>query len=542
MDDTPTTRLSDDKTTRPTTTKHPQKILLTALALGWGVDLLFYGKQVGVSLLLFTLAVLAALWRIGRAEDVRPVRPNLWLAAPLLFFAAMAMVRANGFLTVMNVLAVLAILSYLAFFYAAGRVNSLGMAGALTLPVRVGGHSLAAAVPILTESVDVKKMVGYGRRNIFPILRGGLLALPILFVFTLLLASADLVFADYVDTVLSLDFLPDIFELIWRAILIGLAAWLLAGGLAYAVRRRDDEDDDGLFAAAMVRLARTVPVGFVETAVILGLVNLLFGAFTAVQFTYLFGGKTYAVLENFTYASYARRGFFELVVVAVLSLSLSLSLNWITRRDSKWQIKWFNLLVSLLVGFVGVMLASAWQRMRLYEAAFGYTELRLIVYVFMFWLAVLLSWFVLTLWTRPYRFTIGFILAAMGFLATLNLINPDAFIARQNLARYQRTHDLDAAYLTTLSDDAVPQLVQALAATLGDTQLVPVPVCTGRWIDEEWVADYEDCQATPHQILWEELDGRYKSLTADTGWRRWQSFHLARWGAYGLLKTAIDQQ
>ena len=522
-----------------TTIKQPKRILLAGLALGWSVDLLFYGKQVGVSLLIFVLLLLAVLWQIGRGEGVTAVRRNLWLIIPLLFFAGMAMLRANAFLTALNVLAVLAILSYLAFFYAAGRVGGLGMAGALFLPVRVSGNSLAAAAPILSESVDMKVMGGHGRRSLLPLIRGGLLALPVLFIFTLLLASADLIFADYVDKVFSLDFLPDVFELIWRVILIGVSAWLLMGGLAYAVRRRDDEDDTGLFEIGLAKLVQTLPVGFVETVVVLGLVDLLFAAFTAVQFTYLFGGRDHIALEGITYAEYARSGFFELVAVAVLSLSLSLGLNWIARRESKRQIKWFNLLVSLLVGFVGVMLVSAVMRMRLYESTFGYTELRLMVYVFMGWLWLLLCWFVLTLWAAPHRFAIGFILAAVGFLATLNLINPDAFIARQNLARYLATNDLDAAYLTQLSDDAVPQLARALTLVKDDAQLVPVPSCTGRWVGEEWVSDYEDCQAMPYEILRDELNGRYQSMTENTEWRRWQSFHVARRQAFTVLNGVV---
>ena len=533
---------NDDKTTRLSTISNPQKILLTALVLGWSVDLLFYGKQVGISLLLFALFVLAALWQIGRVEKVTAVRRNLWLVIPLLFFAGMAMIRTNGFLTTMNVLAVLAILSYLAFFYAAGRVGNLGMAGALTLPVRVGGHSLVAAVPLLAESVDVNKMGGYGRRSLFPLIRGGLLALPVLFIFTLLLASADLVFADYVDKVWNLEFLPDILEMIWRVILIGFSAWLLAGGLTYAIRRRDAENDIGMIEAGLAGLVRVVPIGFVETVVVLGLVNLLFAAFTAVQFTYLFGGRDHIALEGITYAEYARSGFFELVWVAILSLSLSLSFNWIARRESKRQIKWFNLLVSLLVGFVGVMLISAVLRMRLYESAFGYTQLRLIVYIFMGWLWLLLCWFVLTLWFSPHKFTMGFILAALGFLISLNLINPDVFIARQNLDRYLATNDLDAAYLTTLSNDAVPQLARGLRLVKDDGQLVPVPACTGYWNETEWIADYVDCQATPYEILWDELNGRYQAMTENKEWQRWQSLHLSRWRAFAVLDAVIGDQ
>lgn len=535
-------KTNDEKTTRLSKINNPQRILWTGLTLGWSVDLLFYGKQVGVSLLLFALVGLAALWHISRSEDTQPVRSNLWLILPLLFFAMMGMVRANVFLTTINVLAVMSILSYLVFYFASGRVEETTLAGALTLPLRVGSHSLVAAAPLVVESVDVKQAARYGRRGFFPLLRGGLLALPVLFVFTLLLASADLVFADYVETFLDLDFLPRLFELIWRGILILVAAWLLAGSLVYLLHRRDDEDDISLFEAGLARFSRTLPIGFIETAVILTSVNLLFLLFTVIQFAYLFGGVSNIDLDGYTFAEYARRGFFELVITAVLSLSLIISLNWLARRESKRQIRFFNQLASLMIGFVGVMLLSAFQRMRLYEATFGYTELRLIVFVFMFWLGVVLCWFLLTLWRAPHRFTIGLIASAMGFMATLNLINPDAFITRQNLARYRRTNDLDAAYLTQLSDDALPQLAQALVQVQHDEQLVPVPACTGRWLNEEWIADYEDCQATPHQILQEELNGRYQSKQDDTGWRRWQSFHLSRWRGFAILSNVVGNQ
>ena len=76
--------------------------------------------------------------------------------------------------------------------------------------------------------------------------------------------------------------------------------------------------------------------------------------------------------------------------------------------------------------------------------------------VILIWLGLLLSWFMLTLWRWPNHVAIGLFVTAIGFLVTLNLLNPDAFIVRQNLARYRATGDLDAAYLVSLSADAVP--------------------------------------------------------------------------------------
>ena len=182
-----------------------------------------------------------------------------------------------------------------------------------------------------------------------------------------------------------------------------------------------------------------------------------------------------------------------------------------------------------------VLLVSAWRRMALYEATFGYTELRLIVYVFMCWLGLTLVWFLLTLWLRPDRFAIGALLAVMGFVATLNLINPDAFIARQNLDRYEQSGDLDAAYLASLSDDAVPELVRGLSLTVGDVETQLTPICA-----RSCLADSPDCYKTPHEILLAELNGRYQSLTTDTNWQRWTSFNLPRWQVFNLLGFLAD--
>ena len=105
-----------------------------------------------------------------------------------------------------------------------------------------------------------------------------------------------------------------------------------------------------------------------------------------------------------TYAEYARRGFFELVAVAILSLGLILGIEAGTWRESKKQFKLFNLLSSLMIVLVVTVLLSASQRMRLYVTTFGHTELRLYVYVFMIWLGLFLIWFLFGLWRRPDRF------------------------------------------------------------------------------------------------------------------------------------------
>jgi hypothetical protein len=176
--------------------------------------------------------------------------------------------------------------------------------------------------------------------------------------------------------------------------------------------------------------------------------------FVLVQLRYLFGGR--GLVEervHLTYAQYARHGFFELVAVAVLVLPLLVAANTFVRSR---LVRWLSF---GLVALVFVVMASALQRLRLYQQEYGLTELRLYATGVVLWLALVFALLAVTvLRGRPRPFALGAIV--LGFAATLalNVLNPDAWIVRTNLSRPQ----VDAAYLARLSDDAVPTLLQRL--------------------------------------------------------------------------------
>ncbi len=516
---------------------HPQKIVGAGLVIGLIFNWLFYGKPLGVSLLVFVMLLLVALVAFTRMEGVTAVRRNLWLVLPLLFFATMAFVRANPFLTFLNVVATLVLLAYLVFYYTAGRVETISLLGAFALPVRVAGLSTIQTGKTVQEEAKQGSRLPRTKRNrqIVPVLRGGLLALPLLIVFTALFATADLVFASMVERLFDWN-LPNMVPLIWQTFWAIVVAWLVAGGLFIAIKRANQTtiEDHSWLEKASAMTPLVVSIGFVEMVTILILVISLFFLFIGVQFTYLFGGLANISRTGFTFAEYARRGFFELVVAAVFTLLLLIGLNWLTRRESKRQIKVFNWLATVLIGCVLLLLTAAFYRMGLYEAAYGYTELRLYVYLFMLWLGALLLWFVGTLWVRPYRFAIGLIAVVIGFVATINLINPDAFIVKQNLAHYQETGDLDMFYLTTLSADAVPQLMNAHQIIAGDAQIVTDPTC----YDE----DEKRCQFSLEEVLQTDLEQRLAWLEdAGSGYHtHWQAFNLAYARAFTLLQTSDE--
>lgn len=493
----------------------PARVLMSGLALGMLFDLLFFGKMLGISVPLFVASAVGVLFWLGREEDVRPRLRNLWLLLPLLFFASMVFFRANEFLTFMNVVAVVCLLALLAYFYAAGRLEKLGILGYYLSLMAASLHAMLLPFPLVPKTMQGRHIRGAERRRWAPILRGVLLATPVLLVFTILLASADMVFANVALEVLSLDFLPDLSSVFWQVILALIVGWVMAGGLAYALGRRDriTPNDEEPWDAGMDSVPRYIFIGFVEVSTLLVLVSSLFLAFGLIQFAYLFGGESQIAAAGLTYAEYARRGFFELVAVSVLTLGLILGLHYLARRDNLRQRLVFNGLSSLMVALVLALLASAYWRMSLYEQAYGYTHPRLYVQVFELWLALSFGWLLLTLWWKPRYFAIGAFVAALGFLATLNLINPDATIARENLDRYRTTSNLDAYYLAGLSEDAVPVLLPALDFVKGD--------------------EYD----TLHRAL----SNKLSYLTDNPDVHDWQALHWSRGEAYELLTASGEQ-
>ena len=162
---------------------------------------------------------------------------------------------------------------------------------------------------------------------------------------------------------------------------------------------------------------------------------------------------------HLTYAAYARHGFFELVVVAALVLPLLLLADWALRRERRRDHAVFAALAATLVVLLLAVVASVFERLRLYQQVYGLTELRVYATGFVVWLAVVLLWLCATvLRRRRRRFAVGAVVAGFAAIAAMNVLNPDALIARTNVARPH----VDVGYLARLSDDATPTLLRAL--------------------------------------------------------------------------------
>jgi hypothetical protein len=461
-----------------------------ALILGLAFEVLFYGRPLGISFPIWTWLCLGALIAFGIMEGIGPSPLTIGLSALTALLAILPVFRTEPLTVFLDVVFVLAGLALIVRDYRHGDLLSYGFLD----------FGLGLIIPPLEAWLRPWRVLSEARSRLFrergsqstlaSVGRGLLLAFPILVVFLVLLSSADLVFGDYVSKALSWLDLSRFFDYLGRLTVILFVGLFCLGAFVAALHLGEKRN---LIGAETPMLAPFL--GFTEATVVLAAVDLLFALFVIVQFRYLFGGQANISAAGYTYSDYARRGFAELVFLALLTLGMILALAAWTRRSTTRQTSTFNVLSGLLVLLTGVILASAFTRLLLYEEAYGFSRLRTYTHVAIIWMGVLfLAFLGLLLAGRLRAFAVACAAGAIGFCLTLNLLNVDAFIVRQNFANPSRAGELDAAYLATLSADAVPALVARLdqIPTDSNDDLLPSLAC-----DLHMLRDRESTTAWP---------------------------------------------
>lgn len=483
--------------------------LLAGLGLGLLGNILFYGRSLGISFPLFIFVLIVVVLALTTPAGVKIRWRNLWPLIPVMFFAVMVAVRADTNLNLWNSAAVLA-LGGLALYYLplAEPLDEASLVDQGRAVLEAGIMTFPSALVETADAWSWLREKRHQRGGTFAsVARGLMFASPIVLVFAVLLGSADAVFANYVSDAMDslrrffgFQYLDDTFG---RLIFMGGIAAVVTGAIGYGLVQRFikpettpptsvTEPQDNPETAHIEKRKPGFKLSMIEGGIIMGSIVALFAAFVVIQFAYFFGGQSTLDVTGLTYAEYARRGFFELVAVSLLTLGLALGLDHVTLRQGQRETTLFRALALMIVGLMTVMLVSASRRMWLYEETYGFTQLRVYVHVCIAWLGVLFGVYVLGLFRlRKNIFSLGSVLVMIGYLGTLNLMNVDAYIAERNIARYHDGQALDVAYFNSLSEDAVPIVLpfyQELLAERGTTTDAQDIQCVGQWLAEQHIS------------------------------------------------------
>ena len=443
--------------------KNRSTLWVAALVVGWAFDILYWNKPPGISFLVHTILLLGALAVVSWKEGVRPNPTSLVLVPIILLFSALGFLREEPFTRILNQLLSLGFLGLLILSYLGGRWYAYTLSDYLVNGFRLFINTLGLPFKLMiTEKEEGGIPEGdqprpSGWRRVAPYLRGVLIALPLIAILASLLGEADPIFARWMKDLIELLRLEKLPEYILRLVLIAFWTFLAAGLLLFALTRSKEEKLVGEDQPWPPRF-----LGYTETTIIMGAINVLFFSFVTIQFRYFFGGEKNIALDGYTYSEYARKGFGELLAVAFFTLFILMVLSGITQRESKRSRITFSVLSGAMTAFIGVILVSSLQRLALYESAYGFSRLRTYSHLCILWIgALFLAILGLEIAQKHRYFTLASLVAVAGFVLTMNAVNVDGLITRQNIQRLQENNaPLDTQYFNSLSNDAIPILIQ----------------------------------------------------------------------------------
>ncbi|HEY8786644.1 MAG TPA: DUF4153 domain-containing protein, partial [Candidatus Limnocylindria bacterium] len=352
----------------------PAVLLSLAFAFGIVAQYLFYRSALGINVGIASVAILAVAWRL-RPAGARVDRLDRWIVPAAIVFAFLPALRVDLMLLLFDVPATLVLVTMAAVSFAGVALTRRAVDILVILGLVVVGRIVAGGALLLAALPDLGRPLA--RRSGGRIASVGIgiaIAFPFLVVFALLFASADAVFSSAVNNVF--DFRKwSIGELIGRILLAAVFAWV-GGGLFIVAGRRTDT----AMPAVLPRLR-----GFLSStagATTLLAIDALFVFFVALQVAYLFGGIDTLNATGLSYSTYARRGFFELIAVAVLAGGLLFAVELVVARRSRLYV---GAALTLALATLVIVVSAAY-RMQLYQLAYAWTEQRFYALAGIAWL------------------------------------------------------------------------------------------------------------------------------------------------------------
>lgn len=294
--------------------------------------------------------------------------------------------------------------------------------------------------------------------HIFAMIAGFVVLLPFTFIIASLLMSAD----SGVERMLSNLFSINLFDTsqIFKVIFSIIIAFYLFG--SYFSNKHHYVP--GYFHSSnyqgIVNQCKRIPALFFFSGI--APILFLYVIYFISQLQYYIGAFSGTLPAEFTFAEYARRGFFELSTIAVLNLLLFIGIQLTAKSIgaiSQSILKTYNIIISV---FTLILLSTAFCKMLMYIQAYGLTSLR----VYTTWFMVLIAVIFVLLIIKEIFSSFPVIRACMiGFLTMFVILcfsNIDKQIARYNMmaAEQGQIEELDLYALSTLSDDAAYYLVQ----------------------------------------------------------------------------------
>ncbi len=417
----------------------------------------------GISIPIFFAVQIASLYLIIKNKDgVKNIR-GLLFTVPILIISLNFFISANYMWAPTNFLAIVFLYSVM-FLMLNEKLNlsKLNILGFVKIIINI-------FEPLVNFIVPLRWIAERSRNNeknmlVKRIILGVLISIPCVLFLTMMLSSADMIF--YNNFKVFNKWIEDFFyNLQIFKLIIGAFAGLYLFGHLYNVYDTNEESAVKIVNENSASI-KQVKGDVVVLNILLTSILAIYTIFIAIQFRYLFSSGELPYGLN--YAEYARRGFFELVFLSVLNIGLIMLTTYLLKdkiynEKIKWALITKGMMIYLCV-VTGILLVSSYYRMSLYDSAYGFTRLRILVYMFLIFEGLGLAATLIYIIKHNFNILAVYAAVCLVFYLTLNLVRIDEIIAKRNIDMYLngQTETVDVGYLMTLSSDAVPEIIRLL--------------------------------------------------------------------------------
>ncbi len=425
-------------------------VTLACLLISLIWNILFWDRSYGISMPIFAAVVISfLLWfkRTSLSKAKLTLSIHLFLLA---YLSICVVCYRNSLILYATIPTIFLGLGAIVFIGQEGYSfsNCIGLIESL---IKKTFGAILAAPDAVGKAFNKVLGVDKASRTAIKVFIGILISIPFLVVFAWLFISADPIFENHLRNFFAFIWQPDLFK---RGAVVVFMWFFLCGYLdrtaedfsleSYLDRAKPKQNYDGIIVFVFLLMN-----------------NLLFLSFIIIQLGYLFGGAEVIRNTPFTYAEYAHRGFYEFWATVIL-VSIIIIYTDYRLREQKGHVRrmveyaWIAMICQTLV-----IITSGLKRILVYEEAYGYTYLRILVALFLLWMVgafILFTLKIIRFKSLSWLISSGLCLSFV-FLVFVSTFSIDKFIARKNIDRYlKQGKELDIEYLSYLSTDTYSEI------------------------------------------------------------------------------------
>lgn len=434
-----------------------KSIYISSAILGVWFVTLFLGKVIGLSMCLFiipfTLLIINILEKNGKIENPKAKI----LIIPIILLSITYLIFNNSFFNAINIFAIpiLIALMIIELFNEKFIVELIidKILDIFFVPLICIGVVLKKIKQNFKEKLNIKQ-TNENKKNIKKIVKSIFITIPIVFIIIGLLSSADEVFENIftgiIDNIFTLISKIRISNLVKRIIFMACVSIYFLSFFDYIISRYEKKEK--------TKQIKTKVNDNFTIKMILGVLNLIYLLFCIIQIKSLF-----MITGDINYSQYARQGFFQLMIVSFINLVTILIAKRSENINETKGNQYINIMSLIMILFTFIILISSALRMYIYESAYGYTLLRLLVYCVLFTESILLIPTIMYILDKKIELSKVYFTIILTMYICMNFANFDYVIAKRNVDRYESTGKIDMRYLIYhTGTDAVSQLVRFL--------------------------------------------------------------------------------